>query len=100
MKTCPVCGFKKPAPPPKLSDLHKKILAYCHVPRMTGEIADYVLMDRNALYKHLRLLQRLDVMEKRSSDFGVASYFVATNRPIAWEPDFMTHKPQVMGVAL
>ena len=101
MKNCPVCGYKKPAQPPKLTDTHNRILAFCRVPKMAGEIAVHLCMkETNLVYKHLRLLQRLDVLEKQPTGSGVSCYFVATGKPIAWEPEFMSYRPQVMGVAL
>jgi hypothetical protein len=57
-------------------------------------------------YKSLRLLQRLDQIEKimpeisRGHNYDVK--FVATNRPLALDAEYMsfTDRPMVMGVRL
>ena len=107
MITCPNCGYKE-APvklPPKLSKTHRKVLAVCRQPKTSKEIADSLGMNMSALYNHLRLLQRLDQLEKISDpsagghNWGCT--FVATGKPVAFDPKWMTHTgPTVMGVRL
>ncbi len=109
MITCPNCGYKE-APvkvPPKLSKTHHKVLAACRQPRTSKEIADHLGMTLSAVYNHLRLLQRLDQLEKiqdpNAGGHNWGCKFVATGKPLAFDPVWMTHTPagtMVMGVRL
>jgi hypothetical protein len=110
MKRCPHCGESLLSPkerlPARLSELQSKILAYCRKPRKSTEIAEYIGSSMSGTYKSLRLLQRLDQIEKivpevsRGHNYDVK--FVATGRPLALDAEYMsyTDKPMVMGVRL
>lgn len=106
MITCPNCGYKE-APvqmPKKLSKTHEKVLAYCHRPRTSKEIADHLGCSMTAIYNHLRVMQRLDVLEKKQTStaggFNHNCVFVATGRKMAFDPAWMRYTTDVMGVRL
>jgi DNA-binding CsgD family transcriptional regulator len=107
MITCPNCGYKE-APvkvPPKLTKTHHKVLAACRQPRTSKEIADNLGITLSAVYHHLRLLQRLDQLEKvQDPDAGGHNWgctFVATGKPIAFDHAWMRYTGNtVMGVRL
>jgi hypothetical protein len=92
--------------PARLSDLQQRILAYCRRPRSSVEIAGHHGLSMSGTYKHLRLLQRLDQLERVepevSHGYNRGITFVATNRPINLDQDYMevVAKPMVMGVRL
>jgi hypothetical protein len=110
MKKCPHCGelllSTKEKLPARLSDLQNRILAYCRKPKSSVDISAHMDLSMSATYKHLRLLQRLDQLEKvepkisRGYNHGVK--FVATGKPLALDAEFMsfTDRPMVMGVRL
>jgi hypothetical protein len=110
MKKCPHCGelllSQKERLPARLSELQNKILAYCRKPRKSTDIAEHIGSSMSGTYKSLRLLQRLDQLEKiepevsRGHNYGVK--FVATGKPLALDAEFMsfTDRPMVMGVRL
>ena len=110
---CPHCGgeFSRSvsASPKKLSKTLQTILHFCHTAKRSDQVADFIGLERNSVYKHLRLLQRLDVLEKvQCPNGGSAWHFIATGRPIAWDKEYMSVKPElgtimpisVMGVRL
>jgi len=107
MITCPNCGYKE-APtvfPKKLSKTHQKVLAVCRKPKTSKQIADSLGITLSAVYHHLRLLQRLDQLEKvqdpKAGGHNWGCTFVATNKPIAFDPEWMVYKGNtVMGVRL
>jgi len=110
MKRCAHCGelllSTRERLPAKLSPLQNKILAFCRKPRKSIEIADHIGSSMSGTYKSLRLLQRLDQIEKvqpaisKGHNYDVK--FVATGKPIFLEEEFMqyTDRPMVMGVRL
>ena len=106
MITCPNCGYKE-APiqiPKKLSKTHEKVLAYCQRPRTSKEIADDLGCWMTAVYNHLRLLQRLDQLEKiQEADAGGHNWgctFKSTGKKIAFDPTWMRYTTDVMGVRI
>ena len=110
MKKCPHCGelllSQKERLPARLSELQNKILAYCRKPRKSTDIAEHIGSSMSGTYKSLRLLQRLDQLEKvepevsHGHNHGVK--FVATGKPLALDAEFMAFvdRPMVMGVRL
>lgn len=110
MKKCPHCNqlllSTKERLPAKLSPMQEKILAFCRKPKKSTEIAEYIGSSMSGTYKNLRLLQRLDQLQKVeppvSHGYNHGVKFVATNRPIALDREFMqyTDRPMVMGVRL
>ena len=107
MITCPNCGYKE-APvkvPPKLTKTHHKVLAACRQPKTSKEIADDLGITLSAIYHHLRLLQRLDQLEKiqdpHAGGHNWGCTFVATGKPLAFDPEWMRYSGDtVMGVRL
>ena len=106
MITCPNCGYKE-APiqtPKKLSKTQNKILAFCKTKRTSKEIADHIGCSMTAVYNHLRLMQRLDILEKiqesRAGGFNHNCVFVSTGKSIAFDPAWMRYTTSVMGVRL
>jgi hypothetical protein len=109
MITCPNCGYKE-APikvPPKLTKTHQKVLAACREPRTSKEIADNLGITLSAVYHHLRLLQRLDQLEKiqdpQAGGHNWGCKFKSTGKPLDLDPVYMSYTPtgtMVMGVRL
>lgn len=110
MKKCPHCGelllSTKEKLPAKLSKLQNRILAYCRKPKSSVDISDYMQLSMSATYKHLRLLQRLDQLEKvepqHPAGYNHGVKFVATGKPLMLDAEYMsyTDRPIVMGVRL
>jgi hypothetical protein len=92
--------------PKKLSEINQNIVEYCFTPRTSTEIAIHVKTTMSAIYRHLRLLQRLGLLEKMQvnkptgHNHGVT--FKATGKSIedGWIPEYMSARPMVMGVRL
>ena len=107
MITCPNCGYKE-APtrfPKKLSKTHEKVLAVCRQPKTSKQIADHLGITLSAIYNHLRLLQRLDQLEKiqdpHAGGHNWGCTFVATGKPLVFDPELMRYSGDtVMGVRL
>ena len=109
LKVCPHCGgslvANKEDLPAKLTKTHKKVLAFCHQPRTSWQIADHLNITKSAIYHHLRVLQRLDQLEKiqapNAGGYNHGCTFVATGKPLAFDRAWMTYTgPTVMGVRL
>ena len=108
-KFCPHCGesllANKEELPARLTKTQEKVLAFCHQPRTSKQIADHLGMTMSAMYNHLRVLQRLDQLEKiqeaNPSGYNHGCTFVATGKPLAFDRAWMTYTgPTVMGVRL
>ena len=92
--------------PKKLSETDEKIVRYCARPRTSTEIAIHAGTTMSAIYRHLRLLQRLGLLEKTQKDnptghnHGVT--FKASGKSIedGWDAEYMSAVPMVMGVRL
>ena len=92
--------------PKRLSDTDQKIVDYCARPQTSAAIALHAGCTMSAIYRHLRLLQRLGLLEKlqvenpTGHNHGVA--FRATGKSIedGWIPEYMSARPVVMGVRL
>ena len=108
MKTCPHCGGSlhsaRQELPKKLSKTHEKIIAFCRVARTSKEIADFLGTTMSGIYHHLRLLQRLDQLEKiqdpHAGGHNHGCTFKATGKQIAFDPAWMRYTTSVMGVRL
>ena len=92
--------------PKRLSETDQKIVEYCRRQRTSTEIAIHARTPMSAIYRHLRLLQRLGLLQKVQKDnptghnHGIT--FRATGKSIAegWIPEYMSARPIVMGVRL
>ena len=92
--------------PKKLSDTDQRIVEYCRRQRTSTEIAMYIGCNTSTIYNHLRLLQRLGLLEKLQQEkpaghtHGVT--FKATGKSIedGWDAEYMSAQPMVMGVRL
>ena len=84
----------------KLSPNEQKVLDYLRKPRTAIEVQDY-LGHQQPPYGILRLLQRLDLVDKVGPYERALSTFVASGRPMKLEQPHMPHKPQtILGVQL
>ena len=80
-----------------MTSREKRILDYLQKPRTAQEVADH-LGHKLPPYGTLRLLQRLDLVEKHGPHPKAKSTFVASGRPLAVDPVYM--RQVVMGVQL
>jgi hypothetical protein len=83
----------------KLSENQQKVLDYLRQPHTAKEVADYLGHKREP-YGILRLLQRLDLVDKIGPYDKALSTFVVSGRPIKLETPYMEYRPTVMGVQL
>jgi len=83
----------------KLSPTEQKVLDYLREPHTAKQVADY-LGHQSEPYGILRLLQRLDLVDKIGPYEKALSTFVASGRPMKLEQPYMEHRPTVMGVQL
>lgn len=89
-----------------LSPQHKKILEFCNQPRTSKEISEHMAARLDTTHKNLRVLQRLDLLEKivpekLTNNQGIT--FKATGKPMLWVDDYMIYRgtgPMVFGVRL
>jgi hypothetical protein len=83
-----------------LSKNEQKVLDYLHKPRTAKEVAE-LLGHQLPPYGILRLLQRLDLVDKIGTHERALSTFVQSGRPMKLEQPYMHYKPQtVLGVQL
>jgi hypothetical protein len=85
----------------KLSPNEQKVLDYLKKPRTAKEVMDY-LGHQLPPYGILRLLQRLDVVDKIGPYERALSTFVQSGRPMRLVPNYMTYREPmvVMGVKI
>jgi hypothetical protein len=84
----------------KLSPNEQLVLEYLKQPRSSQEVADY-LGHKLPPYGILRLLQRLDLVDKIGAHERALSMFVQSGRPMKLEAPYMQYKTQtVLGVRL
>ena len=87
----------------RLSPNEQAVLAFLSQPRLATEVAHH-LGHKMPPYGILRLLQRLDLVDRVApARKNTPSTFVASGRPMKFEPAYMTHTPtgtMVMGVRL
>jgi hypothetical protein len=83
----------------KLSPNEQKVLDYLRQPRTAREVADY-LGHQLPPYGILRLLQRLDLVDKSGTHENAKSTFVVSGRPMRLDPVYMRATHNVMGVQL
>lgn len=109
MKRCPHCNHLLLSPkerlPAKLTDLQKDYIAFCSQPRTTAEMQIHFNTSMSAVYRMMRLLQRLDQLEKiqdpNAGGHNWGCTFIATGKPIAFDPEWMRYDGDtVMGVRL
>jgi DNA-binding CsgD family transcriptional regulator len=108
MAKCPHCGGSllsaRQQLPKKLTKTHQKVLSFCRQERTSKEIAEFLGTTMSGIYHHLRLLQRLDQLEKiqdpRAGGHNWGCKFKATGKQIAFDPAWMRYTTSVMGVRL
>lgn len=85
----------------KLSPNERSVLAFLSEPRSAVQVADH-LGHKMPPYGILRLLQRLDLVERIApARKNTPSIYVATGKPLAFDNAWMTYTgPTVMGVRL
>lgn len=85
----------------KLSPNEQAVLAFLSEPKLATEVAHH-LGHKMPPYGILRLLQRLDLVERVApARKNTPSTFVATGKPMRFDPDWMQYKGNtVMGVRL
>lgn len=85
----------------KLSPNEQSVLAFLSQPRLAMEVANY-LGHKMPPYSILRLLQRLDLVDRIApAKKNALSTFVASGRPMKFDPDWMQYKGNtVIGVRL
>ena len=92
--------------PKRLGETDQKIVEYCRRPRTSTEIAIHVGTTMSVIYRHLRLLQRLNLLEKTQKEnptgYNHGITFRATGKSIedGWISEYMSARPMVMGVRL
>ena len=83
----------------KLSANEQKVLDFLRQPRTADQVAAY-LGHKLPPYGILRLLQRLDLVDKTGPYERAKSTFVASGRPMRLEAPYMRATQTVMGVQL
>ena len=83
----------------KLNPKDQKVLDYLHEPRTAQEIATH-LGYKLPPYGSLRLLQRLDLVDKAGPHPNAKSTFVASGRPAKIDPVCMRVTQMVMGMQM
>jgi hypothetical protein len=83
----------------KLNPKDQKVLDYLHQPRTAQEVANH-LGYKLPPYNSLRLLQRLDLVDKHGPHPNAKSTFVASGRPAKIDPVYMRVTQMVMGVQM
>jgi predicted transcriptional regulator len=105
MKTCPHCGevllSNKESLPKTLTQNHKDIIKFCQKPYSASDIAKGLGITMPALYKRLRVLQRMGYLQKmqdsRARGYNHGCTFVSTDRPFAAA---LAVRTSVLGVRL
>lgn len=105
MNTCPHCGGVilsiKEKLPRALTQNHKDIIEFCQKPYSASDIAQGLGITMPALYKRLRVLQRMGYLQKmqdpKAKGYNHGCTFVSTDRPYAAALKVRT---DVMGVRL
>ena len=83
----------------KLSPNEQLVFNYLAQPRTAQEVAD-LLGHKLRPYGILRLLQRLDLVDKIGTHERALSTFVQSGRPMKLEAPYMRVKQTVLGVQL
>jgi predicted transcriptional regulator len=105
MKTCPHCGevflSNKESLPKTLTKNHKDIIKFCQKPYSASDIAKGLGITMPALYKRLRVLQRMGYLQKmqdpRARGYNHGCTFISTDRPFAAA---LAVRTSVLGVRL
>lgn len=86
----------------KLTPHQQKALAFLATPRTSAELAEYMGRKQESVYGTLRLLQRLDLVERISPYERAKATFVATGKEMAIDDPYIrpTAGMTVMGVRL
>lgn len=83
----------------KLNPKDQKVLDYLDQPKTAQEVADH-LGHKLSPYGSLRLLQRLDLIDKHGPHPNAKSTFVKSGRPAKIDPVHMRVTQMVMGVQM
>jgi hypothetical protein len=83
----------------KLNPKDQKVLDYLHQPRTAQEVADH-LGYKLPPYGSLRLLQRLNLVDKHGPHPKAKSTFVQSGRPLEHDPVHVRVTQMVMGVQM
>lgn len=105
MKNCPHCGgellSRAEQLPKALTQNHRDIISYCSAPQSAAAIAVGLGITMSALYKRLRVLQRMGYLQKmqdpNAKGYNHGCTFVSTDRPYAYA---IKARSNVMGVRL
>jgi len=73
----------------KLTPHQQKALAFMQQPRTSAEVADYMGWKQESVYATLRLLQRLDLVERISPYERAKATFVATGRAASLDDPYI-----------
>lgn len=93
--------------PKKLGAKDQEILVYCSRPRTSLEIALHIRCTMSGIYHHLRLLQRLGLLEKHQApgatghNHGVTFQSTGKSIEAGWDNEYMRYQPKgemIMGV--
>jgi hypothetical protein len=105
VNTCPHCGevilSNKEKLPKALTQNHKNIIEFCKSPYSATQIAEGLGITMPALYKRLRVLQRMGYLQKmqdsRARGYNHGCTFISTDRPYAAA---LAVRTSVLGVRL
>jgi len=105
VKTCPHCGEvllsdKEPLPK-RLTQNHKDIIEFCKSPYSATQIAEGLGITMPAVYKRIRVLQRMGYIQKmqdpRARGYNHGCTFISTDRPYSAA---LAVRTSVLGVRL
>jgi predicted transcriptional regulator len=105
VKTCPHCGevllSNKEPLPKRLTQNHKDIIEFCKAPYSATQIAEGLGITMPAVYKRIRVLQRMGYIQKmqdpRALGYNHGCTFISTDRPYA---EAIKVRTSVLGVRL
>lgn len=86
-----------------LSETKRAILAFCDRPKTTEEVATYTGLSHDRVREHMRVLVRLDLVEKQHEEGKNPNHGITwqtTNKPLYWDAKHMTMRgrQRVLGV--
>jgi predicted transcriptional regulator len=88
----------------ELSQRQQMVVDFCDTARTSDQIAEMLQIEKKSVYKYLRLLQRLDQIERvqpPNSAHNQQCVYRATGKPLAVTCSFTRYEPMVvMGVRL
>lgn len=87
----------------QLTAAQEELLKFLVKPKTARQCAAHIGYSIESIYKPLRVLQRLDLVDKKPGERSKPSFFVATGRKPAIEPGYVqvrTRGITVMGVVI